>query len=178
MWRFPRVPTPLRPMRTRSAGESPTGAARNGDHQGNSASSVEEPATTARRLRNSRRCARPEPPEEDEDNDESESIFPLDTGNKLPRVGMINNLNRRDCGESGDKGSPVSLRSYEKSSREHLCLDSARACNRDSAASFDGTAAMRRNDLSESLWTSHAIQGRGAGRGERSILQLKRVHRI
>src|ERR1035437_3840527 len=108
MCRLPRVPTPTRPRRTRSDAASVTGSARNEDHHGNSAISAEEPATTASRLRNSRRSARSSILEEDEDED-SNSIFPLNPGGKLPRVGSINNLHRRNCGESGEKASPLSL---------------------------------------------------------------------
>src|ERR1019366_145819 len=110
MCRLPRMPTPTRPRRTRSDAASVTGSARNGDHQGNSAISAEEPATTASRLRNSRRSARPSIPEEDDDK-ESKSIFPLNPGGKLPRLGIVNNLHRRNGrGEAGEKASPVSFR--------------------------------------------------------------------
>src|ERR1035437_4686950 len=39
-------------------------------------------------------------------------------------------------------------------------------------------AVVRIDDLSECSWTSHAIEGRCAGRGERRIVQMKRMHRI
>src|ERR1035438_1514230 len=108
MCKLPREPTPTRPRRTRSDAASVTGSARNGDHHGNSAISAEELATTASRLRNSRRSARPSIPEEDED-EKSKSISPLNPGGKLPRVGIINNLHRRYGGEAGEKASPLSL---------------------------------------------------------------------
>src|SRR3954471_8784626 len=96
----------MRPTRTRSEAASPTGAARKGEYHGISASNAADPATTASRFRNSRRCVRSLTTVGEGG---SGFISPLNARSEII-VGFVNYFNRRCAGIAGKNFSAFGLR--------------------------------------------------------------------